>query len=312
VVAPSGHGKSTFVIQCCICWACGRIEFAFKPQQEHRILIVQAEDDDNDTIEMARMCDRLKLTKDERKLVDKNTHIEWLNDATGMNFFPVLDDFLSEFPADLLVINPYTAYQGGDIKDDKLNNEFLRGHLSALMNKHNCGALVIHHTPKTNYQNTDKFEWFDWMYSMAGGASLTNWARGVLVIAPATTPGTYRFIAAKRFEKTGWQEREYWFAHSVEDDVMLWVPATSDQIASAQKGSKLGPEFILGLIPEIDPISQDEFFGKCFGRLGEKRARRMVNTLIDSGKVHIWKLKRNGSKSAIGYCGREQPWEEAV
>jgi hypothetical protein len=29
------------------------------------------------------------------------------------------------------------------------------------------------------------------------------------------SPGTYRFIAAKRFEKIGWKDREYWFAHSV-------------------------------------------------------------------------------------------------
>jgi hypothetical protein len=309
VVAPSGHGKSTFVIQSTICWACGRIEFALKPQQGLKILIVQAEDDENDMIEMAQMCDRLKLSEAEKKLLARNTHIEWLNDVAGANFFPVLDDFLSQFSADLVVINPYTAYQS-DIKDDKLNNEFLRVCLSPLIARHNCGALVIHHTPKTNYQDTDKFEWFDWMYSMAGGASLTNWARGVLVIAPSTTPGTYRFIAAKRFEKTGWLNREYWFAHSTEDDVMLWVPASGDQIASAQKSARSGIDFVWGLIPNLDPISQEELLGKCFGKVGRDRVREIVTTLIDKGHVYRWRIPRPGVKSGVGYCQREQPKTE--
>lgn len=61
------------------------------------------------------------------------------------------------------------------------------------------------------------------MYTMAGGSALT----------PADMPGTYRFIAAKRFEKIGWQEREHWYAHSIDDGMMLWVPASADQIACA-------------------------------------------------------------------------------
>lgn len=307
IVAPSGHGKSTLAIQTAICWSCGRVAFALKPQQPLRILIVQSEDDSNDMIEMARMCRRLKLTAAEADLVRQNTHLEQLNDVVGDNLFPVLDNFLDQFPCDLLILNPYTAYQGGELVDDELNNRFLRQNLSAFLEKHDCAALLIHHTPKTSYQNTDKFEWFDWMYSMAGGAALTNWARGVLVIAPSEKPGTYRFIAAKRFEKTGWQEREYWFAHSVDNDgVILWVPATHEQIALGKKARTLALDDILAFVPLLDPISQDEFFHKCRGRIGVNSARTLINTLIDQKKVHVWKIKRAGRKGSISYCQSEQ------
>jgi hypothetical protein len=81
IVAPSGHGKSTLVIQATVGWSCGRIEFAIKPVGPLRILIVQSEDDDNDITEMAQMVDRLKLTAAERELVRANTHIEWMGPA---------------------------------------------------------------------------------------------------------------------------------------------------------------------------------------------------------------------------------------
>src|SRR4029077_5259246 len=205
IVAPSGHGKSSLVIQTAICWSCGRVAFGIRPTGPLRILIIQSEDDDNDVTEMAWMYDRLNLSATEKDLVRKNTHVEWVNDVTGTPFFFALDDFLSQFPADLVFINPYTAFQGGNIQDDELNNKFLRVELSRILSTHKCGAIPVHHTPKTNFQNTDKFSWFDWMYSMAGGSTLTNWARSILVIAPTDQPGTYRFIAAKRFDKIGWK-----------------------------------------------------------------------------------------------------------
>ena len=260
IVAPSGHGKSTLVTQSTADWGCGLASFGIHPSRPLRVLIIQSEDDDNDVTEMAMLIDRLGLSQTQRELVRKNTHIEWLNDVTGAEFFLAADDFLTAFPADLLIINPYSAYQGGDMTDDKLNNEFLRIRLSALCTKHQCGALVIHHTTKTQYQTFENFSWYVWMYNMAGGASLTNWARAVLIMVPSSIPGTYKFIAAKRFEKIGWQERDYWFSHSVENGKMLWVPATATQIAAAKGGRHAVPDDVLTLIPVLDPITQEKLW----------------------------------------------------
>jgi hypothetical protein len=153
--------------------------------------------------------------------------------------------------------------------------------------KHDCGVLIVHHTPKTNYQNVDSYSWYDWMYHMAGGAALTNWAGAILVIAPSKTPGIYRFIAAKRFEKTQWTEREYWFAHSVENETILWVPASREQIAMAGTSKKAGPEQLLTLIPPIDPISKDQLIqlGKQKLDLGEKLVKRHIAILLEQEKI---------------------------
>jgi hypothetical protein len=304
IVAPSGHGKSSFVIQTAICWSCGRVAFGIRPAGVLRILIVQSEDDDNDIIEMAQMCDRLGLTSSEMALVRANTHVEWLNDVSGTAFFPVLEDFLDQFPADFVVINPYTAYQGGDIRDDSLNNDFLRGQLNRVMRTYNCGALPIHHTPKTNFQNTDRYSWYDWMYTMAGGASLTNWARGILVICPTEVPGTYKFIASKRFEKIGWQSREYWFAHSVEDEKILWVPASHDQIASASKGKDAGIDALLSLVPILDPVPAAELIveaKKKFG-LGRDKVRDFIKVLEHNGKIFRHLFDRPKTNPEVKYA----------
>jgi hypothetical protein len=307
-VAPSGHGKSTWVIQATACWACGLTAFGIHPARPLRILILQSEDDDNDVTEMSWLTDRLGLTSTQRDLVRKNTHLEWLNDAVGAEFFLVADDFLSAFKPDVLFINPYSAYQGGDIRDDKLNNEFLRIRLSALLTKHNCGAIPVHHTPKTQFQKLEDFSWFDWMYSMAGGAALTNWARGVLIMVPSVTPGTYKFIAAKRFEKIGWQEREYWFSHSLENGRFLWVPATQTQIAAAQSGGRQAtPDAILALIPVLDPIMQQELWvlAKEKLKVGVNAARDLVKILLHQQKIFEHDMPRQNAskfaKAAIGY-----------
>ena len=306
-VAPSGHGKSTWVIQAAASWSCGLAAFAIRPARPLRILILQSEDDDNDVIEMSWLTDRLGLSSMQRDLVRKNTHVEWLNDVARSEFFLVVDDFLSEFKPDVLIINPYTAYQGGDIRNDELNNQFLRVSLSALLTKHNCGAIPIHHTPKTQFQKMEDFSWFDWMYSMAGGAALTNWARGVLIMVPTATPGTYKFIAAKRFEKIGWQDRECWFSHSLENGKFLWVPATEAQIAAAQVGRQATPEAILGLIPVLDPIIQEKLWVLAKGKLqvGEKTARNLVKILLHDDKIFEHSVPRQNAskfaKPAIGY-----------
>jgi hypothetical protein len=303
VVAPSGHGKSTLVIQAAISWSCGRVAFGIKPSGPLRILIVQSEDDDNDVTEMAWMTERLELTEPEKALVRKNTHVEWLNDVSGEKFFTVATDFLSEFQPDILVINPYTAYLGGDVRDDKLNNDFLRVRLSALLTKHNCGALPIHHNPKTQFQNTDKFSWFDWMYSMAGGAALTNWARGVLVIVPSDLPGTYKFIAAKRFEKLGWLEREYWYSHSVADGKMLWVPSSKEQIAGTHKGRQAQPEDLLVCLSPIEPKLEDEIIvtAKAKLNIGRDKTRSYLKILVEHEKVEKHEFPRPHTNPQIKY-----------
>jgi hypothetical protein len=301
-IAPSGAGKSVFTAQAAIEFGCGLAAFGIKPPRPLRSLIIQAEDDDGDLIEMARIVDHLELTQDQRKLVGSNTHVEFVNDITGNGFLKLCDAFLSQWPPDLLWINPYTAYLGADIKDDGENTRFLRNGLNPILTKHDCGAVVIHHTPKTNFRDTTNWKPSDWMYSGAGAAVLTNWARAYLAIDPCEDPGVYKFIAAKRGKRIGWGDHfpvfEQFWAHSTNEGQLLWVPANQDQVIAAKSKSQKGPDDLLPLIPVIDPISQQRLFllAKEKRGLGENKVRGFLKLLIEDGKIEEQKMKREGAK----------------
>jgi RecA-family ATPase len=126
IVGPSGVGKSTPAVQAAALWSCGRAAFGIKPARPLRVLIIQAEDDEGDSIEMSRMVDHLKLNELELQQIDQNTHLEFLNDKTAHRFTQRLDEILSLWPCELVIINPLTAYLGDDTKDEKSVNQFLR------------------------------------------------------------------------------------------------------------------------------------------------------------------------------------------
>jgi len=194
VFGPSGLGKSVLTIQAAVQWACGQTAFGIKPARSLRSLIIQAEDDEGDVIEMAKIVTHLGLDNQQRELVRENTQIEFVNDLSGDPFLKVLDFFLTQRPVDLVWLNPYSAYLGASVQDDAANVQFLRSRLNPILCRRRCGALIIHHTPKTNFRDTTDWKHSDWMYAGAGAAVLTNWARAIIVIDPTPKPGLYRFM----------------------------------------------------------------------------------------------------------------------
>jgi hypothetical protein len=236
IVAPSGIGKSVVSVQAAIEWAVGRDSFGIHPARPLKTLIIQAE---GDVIEMSQICRHLELTDTEMETQRENVWMEPLNDLTGLGFLAVVDGFLEQFPADLLIINPYTSYVGCEVKDDELSNAFLRNTLNPILTKRCCAAIIVHHTPKTNFRDTTNWRPSDWMYSGSGASCLTNWARAYLVIDPTEVPGVYKFIAAKCGQRIGWGDRfpifETYWSHSKEGGKLLWSAATDDEVAATAK-----------------------------------------------------------------------------
>jgi RecA-family ATPase len=140
IVAPSGMGKSSCSFQTAILWSCGRSAFGIKPPKPWRILILQAEDDDDDTTEMCAMLDnpKLGLIDPEKQLVERNTHLdlERVNDCTGQNFLEVMEGYLDQSEFDMVILNPLSAYVG-DPGDTKEMSSFLRIGLNRLLVKFN-------------------------------------------------------------------------------------------------------------------------------------------------------------------------------
>jgi AAA domain len=309
IVAPSGHGKSVLATQGSIELACARVAFGIPGTRALRSLVVQSEDDDDDIIEFSRMIDYLKLTEAERQLVGLNTHCEFVNDAVGSKFLTVLDGFLEQRPVDLVWINPYSAYLGADIRDDEANTLFLRAGLNRILSAHRCSAVVVAHTPKLNFR-ADTSEWrpSEWMYAAAGAATITNWARAVLVVDPTPTPGVYRFIAAKRYQRIGWQGFEQFWAHSTEPGKILWVPATDEQIATGKKSRDAIPADLLPLVPVLDPVTKDEIIQAAKERLhiGRDTVRTFLKVLVGQGKVFAHRVRRPRTNPETRYAQTAQ------
>jgi hypothetical protein len=314
IVAPSGIGKSVLAVQIAILLACGLMAFGINPSGALKILIIQAEDDEGDIIEMSRMVNHLELTEQQKQLVDINTHVEFVNDVTAKDFLKDLDAFLAQYKPDLIIINPYTAYLGADNKDDEKNTAFLRNGLNPLLTKHHCAVIIIHHTPKTNFRaNTEKWKVHDWAYSGAGAAVLTNWARAYIAIEPCEEHGVYRFIAAKRGKRIGWRDEdgypvyEQFWAHNTEEGPLLWIPATEDQIDAANAKGQKQPYDLLPLIPFDEPIIQKRLFSEAkrtLGGMGQKKVRDFVKFLIEEKAVQEEKIPQPGTRAAIGYIRR--------
>jgi hypothetical protein len=322
VIAPSNHGKSSLSIQFLISFAIGRAAFAIRPPRALRILCIQSEDDDAETKKFAQVIRKMNLTGRELELLKENTRFEYRNDLTGLKFLEALESFLSEWPADLCIINPLTGFLLSDLKDEEKVASFLRGRLNPILSKYRCAAIIIHHTPKTNFKKVAEMEWYDWMYAMAGCATLTNWARAVLVLAPSKVPGTYRLIAAKRFDEIQWTEREYWFSHSRETialdgqsiDVISWVPASDVQISAAKPVSKTKKE-----IPALEEVWQkmspleeytrrgfQDWCGKQFS-LGVNKSWDILKGLCEDGLVQALEEERPKTNPLKRYRKVRQP-----
>jgi hypothetical protein len=312
VVAPSGHGKSSFCIQCMICWSLGRIAFGLKPSRPLRILMVESEDDDADNKAFVQVIRTMNLTQQEMDLLAANTRIEFRRDLSGNRFFEALDAFLDQYPADILIVNPLTGFCSADLKDETAMNDFLRNKLNAVMSKHRCAPMIVAHMPKGEVAKINDKEWYEWMYVLSGCVTLTNWARAILVFIPSKTPGTYKFITAKRPAQSGWIEPEYYFAHSkksveIGDDdfeIIQWLPATSDQIKQAEPVPKPKPKIDVTsdlIYQKMSPLTaytraSFRIWLKEAFKIGSNTADDFLAAMVENGLIDA--LKGDGKGAA--------------
>ena len=297
----------------------GRMAFGIPVSGALKILITQSEDSRNDRIEMAQMLPALGLSEQEQEMAHHNVRIASVRGVAGQNFLRQLDHTLQAYEledwrADIIIINPLTAYLGGDETKPEVCTAFFRVGLDPILSRHNCAALIAHHPPKTSQNPTDKFRYFDWQYRMAGSHHLTNWARATVGIEPTDQEGgVFRFIAGKRGEKIGWEGRETYHAHSQTKGQLLWVPASATQIQQAKTSSpkSVNLERVLELVPVLDPKLTDtllnEIKGKC--SVGRDKAQAALRELEANGRIFNRPIPNptTGRRSFRGYAKTPEP-----
>jgi hypothetical protein len=158
LAAPTGIGKTTFVIQAATKWALGREHFGIKPFSKLRVLIIQSENDDGDMAEIRDGIFRgLNLSEGERAKACAAIKVVCESVATGLAFVALVRRLVTKHKPDLLIIDPFFAYLGDSVSEQKAVSGFLRNGLNPILQEHGCGLILVHHTnkPKTGKEKPD-------------------------------------------------------------------------------------------------------------------------------------------------------------
>ncbi len=253
---PTGVGKSALLMQAAIYWAVGKAFFGILPgeiyqKQGMRILLVQAENDEGDLVEMRdgvlAGCD--DLTEEEKELARRRIGVRTVCDKCGEVFAAFLEVLLTENgPFDLVMVDPAFAYLGGDSNTQKDVSHFMRELLNPLLQKHQVGMVLAHHTNKPlRGKEKDNWEAGDFAYLGAGSAEWINPARAALAIRSIGSDSVFEFRAAKRGKRLRWQDANgnptnaKLIAHDGRPGVICWhsaTPAETEELETRGKGGR--------------------------------------------------------------------------
>jgi hypothetical protein len=307
LVAQSGIGKSHILTQICICWACGKggpHAFFLDPFNGRplRIVIIQNEDSRNDLYRQSLVLGALELTKAERILVRTNLWIETLRGKLGKDAIQFIRRILDlRNGCDLVVLNPLSAYVKGDLTRTEDAVEFLYGQFSPLLDDYECGGAAAHHTPKStgaSQRSKDKWSIHDFMYSGAGAATLTNFARAYITVDPKDSSQVFDVRMAKRFAESGWPTSQKLFKWAQREDCRLWIPASAAEAEQAQAKTQKTIEDLRKCVPATGdpiPVTTLEHQACKNGGFTQKAFRAVLDearseTTPDNLRLYYWRI----------------------
>jgi hypothetical protein len=295
IVAPSGQGRSTLSIQLAVEWALERKPLGIQANGKLRVLIIQAEDDNGDVTEMSNWILKSGFSEEQLSTIERNTHIELVDDCTGKDFTKALEEICELWKPDIVIANPYESYLGADPRETDETNRFLRHVISPVIKKHKCGWIFMHHTPKTQFNKTEDFTTSDFMYRGSGCAAMSNWARAYMVFEPVNDEGLFRFVAAKRGQRIGWPKLYRYFRHSRVPGLLKWEEADDEgqaveDLRTAKKSGNTSKPIdfvkVLECIPD-DPQDKNEVFANISEtcKLSRDKTRHALTYLKSQGKI---------------------------
>ena len=327
LVAQSGIGKSHILAQICICWACGKggpHAFFLDPFNGRplRIVIIQNEDSRNDLYRQSLVLGALELTKAQRILVGTHLWIETLRGKLGKSAIQSIRRILDlRNGCDLVVLNPLSAYVKGDLTRTEDAVEFLYGQFSPLLDDYKCGGAAAHHTPKStgaSQRAKDKWSSYDFMYSGAGAATLTNFARAYITVDPKGSSKVFDVRMAKRFAESGWSTSQQLFKWAQREDCRLWVPASAAEAEAAQAKTQKTIEDLRKFVPATgDPIPVTTLEQQACknGGFTQKAFRAVLDearseTTLDNLRLYYWRIYNPEGGTFAAIARYPQPEEQ--
>jgi hypothetical protein len=316
LAAPTGIGKTSFVTQASIMWSLGRDHFGIKPFGKLRILIIQAENDDGDMAEIRDgIFAALNLSKQEQDEACAAIKVVCESAATGDDFIRLIRRLVSKHRPDLLLIDPFFAYLGDSVGEQKSVSKFLRNGINPILQEYECGMILVHHTnkPKTGKEK-ENWQAGDYAYLGSGTNEIANWARAVMAIRSLGSHTVFSVELGKRGRRAGLVndngETIYsFFIKHAKHGFICWEPATDADFISQGKGTVKTTDDIYRLLPMKGCISQARLFesAKSAG-IGVNLARDLIEELISERpqRAFLWEIKRPGTRPAKSYSRHEQ------
>jgi hypothetical protein len=312
LVGSTGLGKSTFAVQAMIHWALARPFLGIEPNEPLRSVMIQAENDEGDLAEMVEgVVLGLGLSANERALVGERVKVACESTRTAAGFVEqVLAPICKAEKPDLLWIDPVLAYIGGDSNSQADVGGFLRNGLNPILQEHNCGCVLIHHTNKPR-KGGDKDDWKggDSAYLGAGSAEWANWPRGVLAIQHAGSNKVFTIRAAKRGRRLKWRDEfdsplfEKWIGHSA-DDSLRWEELSADhaqEILAAEAPQSTARKLTIDIVRSVmlpkKPTGKAQVVAGLKGQgFSRERAQSGLADLVEAGELFLIGRKRGGAK----------------
>jgi hypothetical protein len=319
LAGPSGIGKSSIAMQVGCCWSCGVLAFDFEPPRPLRIVMMQHEDSRNDLVRQSASLCSLGVNQE---LVHQNFWIETVRGKIGNEAISIMRDLVNWHRADILMLNPLSAYHDGDISQNKDNIEFLYGQLGALLDELRIGLFAFHHKGKpakgqhgkNHHQEEDVY--YQVMYDILGGSTLTNFFRGIITVSPIANSEVFKFTVAKRFEESGWPLKIQHFKWHEDRSKRLWVPASVAESTDARKTSGKTLEDLYRLAPISGAVPKDTFKLEVM-KAGFKRseyegllAQALDDDTPDTNRLYQWRVYNPHGLAKAAISRYEQPANE--
>jgi hypothetical protein len=226
-----------------------------------------------------------------------------------------MTDLTQWWKADLLLINPISAYHDGDISQNKDNIKFLYGELGKLLQSNQIGVFGFHHKgkPPRNAQKDRKDAFYEIMYDILGGSVLTNFFRGIITVSPIANSKIFKFTIAKRFEESGWIFPSQQFKWDEDRSKRLWLPASVAEATEATRTRGKTIQDLYSLLPVLGSIPRDQFALEA-KKEGIKRdeyrgllAEATRDDTPDSTRIYVWEIYTGKGRSAVNYARNPQP-----
>lgn len=307
---PTGIGKSSLAMQLAVGWALNREVFGFKPTRPLASLMVQAENDEADLVEMRDgVAAGMHLDQADRATVGQMVSIATIDAATSHQFGQVLIERIRQWQPDIVFLDPLLAYVGGDVSKQEVASEFLRGILTPLMHRARVGVILLHHTGKPPREGQDE-RGTD--YLGLGSSELSNWPRAIATLTRTKVDDVFALALGKRGRRANWFNgdgmRTFTRLLRHAEHGIHWEAIDETEAVKAAIAQAPSKDSLMAHVPVDKPILKDALISKAqTAGIGIVKAKGYIAELLDEGRLHEWAIARAKKKAAVAVARVPQP-----